>query len=106
MSIPMPNWLRRLWYGRYHGTLTRMISSEESVQIVFSESSAHAFDEHLGSMLGVLRQHMIRHNNQVVLSMKGQIEGLMKQIEDKGKELEDLQKKVDKSHRRLESVGS
>jgi len=83
-----------------------MITNEESVQIVFSESSARVFDEHLGSMLGVLRSHMIQHNNQVVLAMKGQIEKLMKQIEDKGRELEDLQKKVDKSHRRLESVGS
>jgi len=33
-------------------------------------------------------------------------ESARKQIEDKGRELEDLQKKVDKSHRRLESVGS
>jgi hypothetical protein len=103
--MTMPNWLRRLWYGRYHGTLTRMITNEESVQIVFSEKDGASFDARLGGMLAVIRGHMIQHNNQVVLAMKGQIDGLMKQIEEKGKELEEVQKKIDKGKRKLEQSG-
>lgn len=100
----MPNWLRRLWHGRYHASLVRQISGEEHVSITFAESSREAFDRRLGAMLGILRTHMIEHNNGIVLRLKAQIDGIVEEINGKAKEIDDLQKQIDAKKKKLTSI--
>ncbi|MHA2313062.1 MAG: hypothetical protein ACXADF_16355 [Candidatus Thorarchaeota archaeon] len=84
--------------------MVRQITNEEHVSITFAEKSRSEFDARLGAMLAVLRDHMLQHNQQVVLAMKSQIEGLIAQTEAKAKELDDLQKQIDKKSKKLHAV--
>lgn len=98
----MPNWLRRLWYGRYHITINRVVSGEESITATFSENNIEDFTYRCSMVLASYRNHMIEHNQRVVLAHKSKIESLEDRIATLGNEIEAKQQALDELNERYE----
>lgn len=91
-------------HGPCHIVVSRVVSGEETISVELFGSSYPLLAPQVVQALADLRQHMIAHNEQVVLASTTKLADLDRQIMAKGEELNQLTAEVDASRKKLARV--
>lgn len=95
-------------HGPCHVVVSRVVSGEETISVELFGGSYPDLAPQVVQALADLRQHMIAHNEQVVLATNSKVEQLNAEIVRKGSELNQLRDEVaqlEKRRGKLTRVG-
>lgn len=92
LSDLFSRWLR----GRFVTTITRRVSDEEVVALSFSSRRLDRMKTELGDFLGMMRTHMLEHNERVVMAFQQRIRTLESEIDMKGRLVNDCNAELER----------
>jgi len=83
-------------YGRFRMVVTRRVTEEEQISIECYEETRDTAIETFELFLAKCREHMIAHNERIVLAHRDQLNKLNRIIEQKEQEIMDLDADLEK----------
>jgi capsule polysaccharide modification protein KpsS len=81
-------------YGRYRVVIARRVTEEEQISIECYESSRQDAEHTFAQFMERMREHMVAHNERVVLVHQDRLIKLERQIEHRAEEIRDLDEQI------------
>ena len=98
-AIPPP------WkFGRHHIVVARRVGEDETISIEFYVDKQELAQSWIEKYLGVLRDHMVKYNQQVVLAMKKQLHLIEEKIEARGEVLRAIEQQIEEHEREAQGT--
>lgn len=86
-------------YGRFRMVVTRRVTEEEQISIECYEGSRETAIETFELFLQKCREHMIAHNERIVMAHRDQLNKLQRIIEQREQELMDLDQELEEKRK-------
>jgi len=84
-------------YGAYRVVVQRRVTEEEQISIECYEATADAARAVFSAFMGAMREHMIAHNEKVVMIHQDRLVKLERMIERRAEELRTLEEQIEKA---------
>jgi hypothetical protein len=86
-------------YGRYRVVIQRRVTEEEQISVECYEATRDDAVETYGIFMSTMRDHMIAHNEKVVMIHQDRLVKLERQIENRATELRELEEEIERNRR-------
>lgn len=91
-------------YGKYRMVVTRRVTDEEQISIEAYEQTREIAVETFDLFLAKCREHMIAHNERIVMAHKDHLIKLERMIEHRAEEVRDLDEQIAQRKAELHGV--
>jgi hypothetical protein len=86
-------------YGKYRVVIQRRVTEEEQISVECYEATRDDAVETYGVFMTTMREHMIAHNEKVVMVHQDRLVKLERQIEHRAQELRELEEEIEAARR-------